>query len=252
MKKLLLYISIILLSKPGLAAVDAERLIAEGNESYKQGEYAVAAAKYDSVLSMGKESAYLYYNLGNACFKQNKLGPAILNYERAKQLAPHNERLNHNLEFARQRQKDDIEKLPLMFYVRWWKHITELFPLQTWGILSLVLIYVSALLWGWFIIAKQSRRKRRLFWTALITSLLFLFVLFVSLRNKNHIQQEKAAIVMDKVVTGKSSPERQSQDLFVIHEGLKVHIMNTIGSWYEVRLPDGTVGWLPADSIAVI
>ncbi|MCF8217489.1 MAG: tetratricopeptide repeat protein [Bacteroidales bacterium] len=252
MKKLTLTISIVFLQIGLLFANSNPELIEEANEAYNAGNYDIAIAKYDRILDSVKESAELYYNLGNAYFKNDQLAPAILNYERAKQLEPFNERINHNLEFAKQQQKDAIEKLPVMFYVRWWHKLTKLFPLKTWATLSIILIFISSLLWALFISSRSVSKRKAFFWPAIVTAILFVFTLFISLRNYNHIREDKSAIIFENVVTGKSSPSKDSENLFIIHEGLKVHILNKVGEWYEVRLPDGTVGWIHKSNMKVI
>ncbi|MGM0612355.1 MAG: SH3 domain-containing protein [Bacteroidota bacterium] len=252
MKKLILTISIAIIQTGLLFANPYAELINEANKAYNEGNYDVAITKYDSILDSGKESAELYYNLGNAYFKDDQLAPAILNYERAKQLDPFNERINHNLEFAKQKQKDAIEKLPVMFYVRWWHQITQLFPLKIWGVLTILTILISSILWAFFISSRSVGRRKTFFWTALLFTILFAFTLLVSLRNYNHIRHDKSAIIFEKVVTGKSSPSKESENLFIIHEGLKVHILNKVGEWYEVRLPDGTVGWIHNSNMKII
>lgn len=244
---------ILLLAGGGVTnAKSPQTLIKDANQAYKNENYRQAITLYDSVLNSGFHSAELYYNLGNAHFKRNELAPAILYYERAKKLKPFSERINHNLEFARQMQKDEIEKLPVMFYVRWWQKLTRLLSLRSWSILSLLLIVLASLSWAFFITSKTIIKRRRLFWSSAFASLLFLLTLTITLRNYHNIKHEKAAIVFQSVITGKSSPDRDSKDLFVIHEGMKVYVLNKIGDWYEIKLPDGTVGWLPAESIKVI
>lgn len=230
----------------------ADTMLQTATEAYKTKNYEQAAALYDSIIQSSHVSAKLYYNLGNAHFKSDNLAAAILNYERALKLAPQNDRIQHNLEFARASQKDDIENLPVMFYVRWWHGLCQLFPIKTWGIISIALILLSVFLWAFFISSGNIDWKRRFFWIALITSVLFLFVLFISVRNYHTAQSTKEAIVFESIITGKSSPDKDSKDLFVIHEGLKVNILNHIDNWYEVKLADGTIGWLPSTSVKII
>ncbi len=233
-------------------AADVKELISGANQAYADEDYELAQARYDSILQMGKESAWLYYNLGNACFKQDKLGKAILYYERAKRLAPNEQRIQHNLQFAQNRQKDEIETLPLMFHVRWWKHTTQLFSLNTWGMITLALALITALLWAGLILTARVSKKKRLFFPALILSFLFLLSLTITVRNKQYQDKEKQAIVLHPVVTAKASPNSHSRDLFIIHEGLKVHLIDGVDGWYEVKLADGSVGWLPEASLETI
>lgn len=234
------------------AEEDPQARIKKGNQAYAEENYESAITYYDSVITAGYESAKLYYNMGNAYFKQNELAYALLYYERAKQLAPGNAKIQHNLAFARQKQKDDIEQLPVMFYVKWWQTINELFSLKTWALLAIVFAFVVSAFWILFIASRSKGAQRRFFWISFITSIIFIILMIITIRNYTHQQEEKEAIVFASVITGKSSPDADSKDLFVIHEGLKVHILNKIGDWYEVRLPDGTVGWLPGESIKVI
>jgi len=55
---------------------------------------------------------------------------------------------------------------------------------------------------------------------------------------------EHTAIIMEQTVTVKSSPDNESVDAFVIHEGLKVRITDAVGEWVRIALPDGKVGWV--------
>ncbi len=249
MKKLLILFTVFLACCP---AGGANNLVKEANQAYADQDFSRAVALYDSVIATGVESAQLYYNLGNAWFRQDEIAPAILYYERALQLDPSAVRIRHNLEYVKQFQKNEIEQLPVMFYVRWWHSLTRLFSVRGWAMASIIFIAISSLLWMLFIVSRNHGRRKVSFWAATASTLLFILVFFITLRNYNHLQQEKNAIIFEPVVTGKSSPDETSKDLFVIHEGLKVHIMDKIGNWYEVRLPDGTVGWLPAESMRVI
>ena len=63
---------------------------------------------------------------------------------------------------------------------------------------------------------------------------------------------EKEAIVFTPTITVKSSPNPNSVDLFVIHEGAKVKIKDQVGEWYEIRIANGSVGWLPSSAIRKI
>ncbi|MFO8086715.1 MAG: tetratricopeptide repeat protein [Bacteroidales bacterium] len=252
MKTRIILIALLICSFQSGYGTNTDTMLHQATKAYKAGDYQYAAAVYDSIIQTGQTSAELYYNLGNAHYKSDHLAAAILNYERALKIAPHNERIRYNLQFARASQKDDIAALPVMFYVRWWHGLCQLLPLKTWGILSIAMIFLSHILWVFFITSRNIDWRKRFFWMAVISSLLFLFVLFISLRNYHKVKNSKEAIVFESVITGKSSPDYDSTDLFVIHEGLKVSILNKIGNWYEVKLPDGTIGWLPANSLEII
>lgn len=230
------------------ASPDIEAIMARANEAYDNENYKLAKAGYDSILQMGKESAKLYYNIGNACFKQNNLGKAILYYERAKLLAPNDKRIQHNLEFAQNKQKDEIETMPTLLPVRWWKQTSQMFSLNTWAKITLTITLITSLLWSAFILTKNLPMKNILRYPAILSAFILIMVLTITLRNMKYQSMKKHAIVLEPVVTAKASPASNSKDLFIIHEGLKVRILNKVNQWYEVRLADGTVGWLHEDA----
>jgi tetratricopeptide (TPR) repeat protein len=84
-------------------------VFARANQLYEEGRYQEAVAKYEEILASGMQDGRVYYNLGNAYFKQDKLGPAILNYERAQRLMPRDEDIKVNLAYARSQIVDKVE-----------------------------------------------------------------------------------------------------------------------------------------------
>ena len=61
------------------------------------------------------------------------------------------------------------------------------------------------------------------------------------------------AIVMSPVTSVKSSPsEEVSKDLFILHEGTKVTILDAVGDWRNIELADGRQGWIHTEDIEVI
>ncbi|NIQ74975.1 MAG: SH3 domain-containing protein [Gammaproteobacteria bacterium] len=63
---------------------------------------------------------------------------------------------------------------------------------------------------------------------------------------------DRHAIILSSSVSVKSAPAYKSTDLFIIHEGLKIEVTGQDGDWLRICLPDGKVGWIPADMASVI
>ena len=95
---------------------------AEGDSAYVKNDYASAIQIYEALLKEG-EAAEVYYNLGNSYYTAGDIAKAILNYERAKLLAPDDEDITFNLQVANQKVVDSIQELPGLFIVRWWNSI---------------------------------------------------------------------------------------------------------------------------------
>ncbi len=216
----------------------------QGNELYRQSKFKEAAAAYESILQQGRESAELYFNLGNAHFRAGNFSKAILNYERAALLKPNDDDIQHNLRLVSLRTVDRIEPVPELFLTQWIRSVTSsvapatgaTFFAGVWIVLfgSLSVLFVTRSP----TVLKAARRVV----AGSLPLAIAVGIFFVA-------QQLQAAgrndgIVVAQVVTAKSSPDDRSADAFVIHEGLKVSLSDAVGGWVKITLPDGKVGWI--------
>ncbi len=233
-------------------ASDLQVIVAQANNAYSEGLYPKAAELYKKILAAGYDSPELYYNLGNTYYKLNDLPSAILYYERARRLDPNNEDINFNLQLANTKIADKIEPLPVLFYKRWYDHAVQLFSSDEWAKLSIAAL-VTALLVGllYFTASRLILRKIGL-WGGTLLFLISLASVFFAWQNYRYFTRTKEAIVFSPTVTIKSSPDENSIDLFVLHEGTKVQLIDNIGTWYEIRIANGSVGWMPVNTVEKI
>ena len=234
-------------------ADDNQILITEANKEYNEGLYEQAIELYEKVLEDGKESSELYYNLGNAYFKLNNLASAILYYEKAKKLDPNDDDINFNLNIANSRIVDKIETVPELFYIRWWNSMIYALNVDGWAMVnsisfSLVLLFLLV-----FLLSKTIFLKKIAFWLGMILIVISASSYLLSNQKYRSFLDNHEAIVFTPTVTIKSSPSKTGIDLFVIHEGTKVQIIDHVGdNWYEVKIANGSVGWLQAPDIKKI
>lgn len=222
------------------------------NELYAANKIGKAINLYESIVDSGYESAALYYNLGNAYYKQNNLVNAILNYERAKKLAPRDEDIQFNLELANQFVIDKIDPIPQPFFVKWGNSFINWLRTDTWAIISLT-SFVLALLFGLFyaFIRKVSLRKAS-FSIGVVLLIVSIGSFSFAAKQKSDRIHKQSAIIFSPSVTVKASPNEKSVDLFVIHEGLKVHILQNRNYWLEIKLDDGNRGWIQKEALKII
>lgn len=251
MKKIITYISILMLGSialPGQAS-NLDSMLMTGNRAYNQGLYDSALNVYGVVVGEGKESPELYYNMGNAYFKNNQLATAILYYEKAKKLSPNDEDIAYNLSIANSMIVDKIEKVPELFYKSWWNYFYNMFSADWWTILSIASWYVLVFFIGVFILSKTRRGRKMAFYFGF----LFLFgtlVTFGLASQKYYFSKsQQEAIIFTPTITVKSSPTINSVDLFVIHEGTKIMVMDEVQDWVKIKIQDGSIGWLPKQSM---
>lgn len=233
-------------------AADNEITIAKANKAYTEGYYANAAELYKSVVATGFESADLYYNLGNAYYKQNDFASAILYYEKARKLDPGNEDVNFNLKIANSKITDKIEPIPELFYKRWAKKVVESFSVDRWSRIGLLCLFLGLAGGLFYFISKHLFIRKAGFWLGIVFVLLSLFSFLVAWQSYDENTHRKEAIIFSPTVTIKSSPDEKSIDLFVLHEGAKVELIDNIGTWYEIRIANGSVGWVTVTSVEKI
>ena len=255
-KVLLLFWSM-LLPAPGSSAASADaaiagQLFATGNSEYQKGDYASAERYFSRILESGAESGAVYYNLGNAYFKQRKLGQAIYCWEKARQKMPGDRDTRENLELAGLLMVDRIETPADPMPLRVLTALPSLFTIEQESRLVIVLFVLANILLSVYLLARNSRRS----FGALAASLVigFLFVVFgCSLAWKIYQRDsQKSGIVIEQKVDVRSGPGPQNIAVFTIHEGIRVRVHRSAGGWYQISLPNGWNGWLPGNFVRIL
>lgn len=224
----------------------------KANAYYTTEEYQQAVSLYEQILQSGEESAKLYFNLGNAYYKTGDVNNAILNFERAKVLAPHDADIQFNLNIANQFVVTKIEGLPQPFFLRWRTSVTNKYPADTWSFISLTAFILFLIFLGIFVFSRRVVFKRMTFWFGIFAIILSGFTFSFANKQKQVINKRNHAIVFCPRVTVKSSPAETGTDLFLIYEGLKIEITDSLNTWKEIKLADGNEGWLPDSCIVKI
>jgi len=235
-----------------LYASDRDSVLLRAERYYQQNEFSKAIAEYQSLTEAGWTSAELFYNLGNAYFKNHDIKSAILYYERAKRLAPNDEAIDFNLNLSRTLIFDKVEALPELFLTTWGKAIRDWRTVRTWSwwsIGSFVAVLVLGLL---FLFVRNMRVRRLAFGMSVFCFVLSLATFSLAYLQKSNIERTDEAIVFVPSVTIKSSPDDSGNNLFILHEGIKVRIEDQIGEWCEIRIADGNKGWLRISELKII
>lgn len=221
---------------------------ARANFYYNESKYDTALMVYERILEDGYVSAPLLYNIGNTYFKMRNYPMAILYYEKSLKLDPDNEEIKQNLTIANALITDKIEPLPEFFMTKWWRSIGNKFTANGWAIITIVLFAALLLALFIYLTTRTAGMKKAMFFTSLFIVLLFVCSIVFSVQRYNHLNERSEAIVMTPTITVKSSPSSSGVDLFVLHEGAKVEILDKADNWDKIRIADGSVGWMPSSS----
>lgn len=258
MKKtyLLLLLSVVLgvfsLSAQDDIVTDASALLSSATEAYEQGDYAQAVTLYQQIIAEHGTSSALYYNLGNAYYKQRDFAHAILQYERALLLNPSDQDIQTNLEMARLQCVDKIETIQPVIFTQWSDAVRDLLSCDAWAVLSVVmfLLFIAAL-FLYFFMRRRAIRKVG-FYTAGLALVVCLVAMYYASRQYTRLTVRDYAIIVAPTVTVRSSPAESGTALFPLHEGTKVRVKSALGEWSEIELSDGNVGWMPNASFEII
>ena len=249
MKKIVFFL---LVQFVAIGAFAQEAAIKEAEVAYTKEDYGKAIELYEGLLKTHGESAEIYYNLGNAYYKENKIAPAILNYERALLLDPGDGDIRFNLQLARQKSVDKIEPVGDFFLHRWFDKVQNMGAADSWAQTGIVcfILFIGCLILLFF--SKWIHLKKIGFYLGLVFLVLVIFANIFAGNQKDELVNRKSAIVFAPTVTVKSSPDASGTDLFILHEGTKVSIKSKLGDWNEIEMEDGNVGWMPSKDIEVI
>jgi tetratricopeptide (TPR) repeat protein len=233
------------------AQPSADTLWNSANRNYSEGNYKDAAQQYEQILKEYGKSSDLYFNLGNAYFKLDRIGLARLNYERARRLSPANPDIIHNLEFVDALQVDKIDEVKPLFITSLLDDVANVFTDGVWSVIFFVFVVLTLFLLGVFIFSRAGSRKL-VFSGICLFFILCLASSYFAWRQRNSVLSRGEAVVTSDEVMVKSAPNSGS-DLFLIHEGLKVKILDKQNNCYRIILNDGkSQGWIPREDAEII
>ncbi|MCM1107859.1 MAG: SH3 domain-containing protein [Clostridium sp.] len=245
MKKHILWLCVMVLALTDLRA----QTKAEGDSAYVHEEYEKAIAIYSGLLENG-ESADLYYNIGNCYYKTDQIALSILNYERAAMLDPGDSGIRYNLTMARNKTVDKIVPQSEMFFITWFNQMTDWMSIDAWAFTAIALfVLMLVMLMGYFFAGRLLWKKISFYVALACLPLIVLCNVFAG-RQKSRLTERSSAIIMQPSVVVRSTPTQSGTDLFILHEGTRVEIVDdSMEQWKEVKIADGKVGWVSVSEI---
>lgn len=249
MKKCLFYL-VVLCGSLTLFAQNNLTFI-EANEAYNKGDYSKASKLYENIIKTGNHSANLYFNLANSYYKLQKIGPSVYHYEKALALDPNNEDIQVNYGYAKQTLIDDIQPLAKGFLSRFYENLVSKNS-DFWAWLSVIGVFIFVI--GFLLFYKSyDPNQRKIYFSiwslAIIIAIASCILAFAS----DHYQKNTTyAIVYALEVKIQSEPNLRSEQLFTLHEGTKVKLLEAVENWNKIQLANGKIGWVPQQEIKAL
>lgn len=227
-----------------IVAQAADELFVNANSLYKDGKYVDAVKLYEEIITTKNVSSELYYNLANTYYKLNKVAPAIYNYEKALQLNPLNEDAQNNLIIAKRLTLDRIEELPKTVLQKINENFLQKLTYNTWAIIVILLSFLASFLFLAYYFSYAPGKKRLFFTTSILSFLLVIISLIITYSQYNQSIKNIEAIIFSEEIEIKNAPTNDADEIFTLHEGTKVNILDTVDDWNKIKLVDGKTGWM--------
>jgi len=231
---------------------ELDRLFEQGNEAYQSENYSEAIRLYESIVTRGYDSGVLYFNLGNAYYRIGNIGQTILNYERAARRMPNDPNVAFNLKLANLGVKDKIDVPPVFFLFRWYQGGVNLLSARGWAVLFAALLLLTVM--SFAVLLNVDFRRLRLFLrtVCLIAGILGLLVAGLFIQKYHNETADDQGVVMSGTVSSLAAPQAGSTELFMVHEGTRVRILDSDEHWLKIELIDGKQGWVPQSDVIKI
>lgn len=230
----------------------ADELFAKGNSLYQRENYEAAIEQYKLIDELEMQSDELFYNLGNAYYKLNKVAPAIYYFEKALKLNPSNSDAKTNLAFANRMTIDAIDVLPKTIFQDFSNAVIYKLTYDTWSKIAVGFSFFGALIFLLYHFSYSSRKKLLYFNVSLFSGIFLIITLAFAYKSYDYQVNRIQAIIFKQTTEIKNAPTLNSDTVFKLHEGTKVEILDEIDDWKKIKLADGKIGWLIADYLKEI
>jgi len=247
----LLHIIILLFFSAALNAGTGLPLLDSANAAYQRNQFTKATKLYEQAIAGGASSPDIYYNLGNAYYRQNRIGLAILNYERARKLSPNDNDIGHNLQLAQEKVKDPPGE-PGPSIGNAWQDFLSLLSEKEWSFLTAGMLLLAFLSFTAYTFNKQPARKRFYFFSGIFLLALTAFAYVCAKQQSGYSFSRREGILLAPSVTVHSKPDGKSDPVATLHEGAKVQLGESENGWVNVLFGRGEQGWIEQARLAEI
>jgi tetratricopeptide (TPR) repeat protein len=227
----------------------ADNYFDQGKELYRAERYHDAIKRWEAVLSLNQQSSALYFNLGNAHYQLNELGPSIYYYEKALALTPNDRDVLANRGFVQNALIDVNQPMPKTLWAKWNEQVITLQTTKQWAIMAVLAMIGFVTLFLVYSWSMSSSWKRGFFALSMSCLVISMFGVLLAFKSDQFAAQDRWAIIFEPELILRSGPRASESVVFELHEGTKVKILSSEGNWHLIMSQDGREGWVLAESM---
>lgn len=232
---------------PAMAQINS--LFDEGNTAYNEGDYTAAIEYYEQILENGQESAEVYFNLANAHYKLNNVAPSVFYYEKALQLDPRDKDIQNNLVFAENMVLDDIEEVEKSGFARIWNNILLVLSYNQWAWLGVILSFLFAGSFLLYYFSRKSGLKRTFFTMSVVFLIISALAVVFAFQQKSFYTDNQFAVIFSEAAAVRNEPTLRGNEIYTLHAGTKVEVLETYQNWVKFELVNGNEGWIEEENL---
>ncbi len=245
MKKLILLLLVLF---PLLISANTKQdTYRQGIDSYKQAKFQMALDNFLTLEKEGVVNTELFYNIGNCYYRLNQIGLSVLYYKKSllikSDFKPAKKNLEYVLTVTKDKQSthksDYIADLLYRFY--------NLFSVNSLALWILVILTLTVFLINYMILHKERLAFFRYISLGALILLLSVFAM-MSYYKLSGLESSQEGVVLQSMVVGYSGPGESYTRLFTIHEGMIFAVSRIEGTWAQIALPNGILGWIDVNS----
>ncbi len=229
-----------------------DTIFSRATAAYNEGDYNKAIESYEQILENGEHSAALYFNLGNCYYKLDKIGPSIYYYEKALLLEPNDSEILNNLGYAKNMRLDAFEEMPKTAMEKLYDSTVNILSFEGWAKAAILLMALFVLFYIAYYLLQPARQKRISFVLSLACVGLGLLTLVFAYLQFDKFKSDNPAIIFEKEVRVLSEPNKRSSEVFTLHEGTKVNVLEGLDDWKKIKISDGQTGWLSKQDLRIL
>jgi len=227
--------------------------IEAGTKAYNEGDFERAVDEWRTCADNGDENADLYYNLGNAYFRNGKLGFSIFYYKKALRLRATDDDILHNLKYAEAMTRDKVEEEDEENPI-----LTGLFKAHHALSLKSQLFVLLALFWIIAIVSivrrvsLSERVKNICIGTVFVFTTVFCVVGASAAYKVIVLETETTGVVTASDADVTSAPSDKSQTLNTLSEGTSFEVISVQGNFAEIRLGEKIKGFVKLSDVGIV
>lgn len=230
----------------------ANDLLQKAEKAYDNKNYKEAISVYQQLITEGNRSYELYFNLGNAYYRNKELGQAIYYYELARKLNPNDKDVQINLGIATSKTIDKIDAKENFFINAVKSNVVNVISTRAWAWWSIVVAFLFCLFVFFFVNSQSLALKRSAFFLGVVSFVALVIVYVFGNSALNSKKENKFAIVIAKEVKITNEPNQSAVLKFTLHEGTKVRIVEANNDWVLIKIDNGNEGWVKQSEIGII